>query len=116
MKRVILVFAGVFIGLLGVGGSAQGSLIHIVPEDDPDIFSAFIDVVYDAGNALLVASGDAFTLDDGSGPEIGITDGTANTTAGIGNSGTLSGGTVTVNGTIASLGYNSGTLLTGDLT
>ncbi len=115
MKRVVVVFAGVLIALVGVGGSAQGTLIDLMLKDQPDISVGFMDVMYDAGNALLVADGDAFTLDDGSGP-VGIDSGTTSITAGVSDSGTLSGGTVTVNGTIPSLGFNSGTLLTGDLT
>ncbi len=115
MKKVMLVFLGVFVGLAGVGRPAEGALIGLVLEDYPDITAGFLDVGYDATADQLVADGYALTLDDGGG-SVGITGGTANVTAGIDASGTLSGGTVTVGGTIASLGFNSGVLLTGNLT
>lgn len=116
MKTVTVVFVGVLITLFGVVGFTEGVLIDLVLDDRPDIFSGFIDVVYDAGADQFVANGFALTLDDGSGPAIGITGGTTNITAGIDAFGTINGGTVTVNGTIPSLGFSSGTLLTGDLT
>ena len=48
-------------------------------------------------------------------PEI-ISNGTYSITATIDESGNASGGGIVIDGTIASLGFNSGTLLTGNLT
>ncbi len=115
MEKVIVVVAVVFAAMIGAVGSVQAGPINLLLVDHPDIMSAFMDVVYDAGTDQLVANGYAFTLDDGSGPA-GITGGTTDIIATIDALGTLSGGTVTVEGTIASLGFDSGTLLTGDLT
>ena len=93
-------------------------------EDYPDITSGFIDVTYDATANILSANGFALTLDDDGVGDLeniyafgsDIDPGTFLITAEIDDFGTLIGGTLTVEGTVPDLGFNSGTLLTGDLT
>ncbi len=114
-KKLFPVVTVVFMTMIGIVGSVQAGPVNLMMEDYPDIMSAFIDVEYDADTDQLVAGGLAVTFDDGSGPVMGIVGGTTDIIAAIDDLGTLGGGTVTVNGTIASLGFNSGTLLTGDL-
>ena len=83
----------------------------------PDIFSSFITTDYDAGTDLFTASGWALTLDDdGAGGVENIIGGTFDLDATISNSGVFSSGTLSIGGTVATLGFNSGTLLTGNLT
>ena len=99
---------------LGVTGPAQASLLNLIPEE-PDIFSSFTDVSYNAGTDILNASGFAISLDDdGVGLSEPIAGGTFDLTAMIDASGTLSGGTISILGTVG--GAVSGTLLTGTLT
>lgn len=83
--------------------------------ETPDIVSGFISTIYDG--STLTANGFAFELDDdGVAPTLGITGGTFDLMASINGAGLFSGGTLDIGGTIASLGFNSGTLLTGVLT
>ena len=85
--------------------------------DTPDIFSSFVSVDYLAGSGAFTASGFALSLDDDGGPVNSITGGLFDISASINSSGVLApGGTLAIDGTIPSLGFNSGTLLTGDLT
>jgi hypothetical protein len=83
----------------------------------PDVVSGTIDVVYDAGTDTFSASGFAFELDDdGVLPNIQLdAPGDFDIIAAIDEFGALSAGTLSITGTIASEGYNSGTLLTGSL-
>ena len=104
-------------GLLNVSVVAQAAPLNLTLLDFPDIVSSFIDVTYDGGTQTFVASGFALELDDdGSAPAEAIAGGTFDISASIDNSGTLIGGTLSIGGTVASLGFNSGTLLTGNLT
>lgn len=96
---------------------AQAAPLNLTLNDFPDIASFFIDVTYDEGNDLLTAAGEALWLDDdGSGSAEVISDGSFHFTAAIDNSGNLSGGTLNIGGKVSSLGFESGTLLTGNLT
>lgn len=98
-------------------GPARATPLDLTLSDFPDIVSAYIDVSYNAGTNLSNASGFALELDDdGVGAPIRIYGGTMDLIAEIDETGTLIGGTVIYGGTISGLGYNSGTLLTGDLT
>lgn len=106
-------YAAVCAALLAI--PAQAALLNLTLADSPDIVSGFIDVSYDATTATFFASGFAFELKDGSGVRQ-INGGLFDLGATIDNSGILSGGTLTIGGTIAALGFNSGTLLTGTLT
>jgi hypothetical protein len=97
---------------------AQAAPLNLTLLDFPDIFSAFIDVTYDAGTDAFVASGFALEFDDdGSVPPEPIRNGTFDITASINNFGVLQpGGVLIIGGTIPSLGLNSGFLLSGNLT
>jgi hypothetical protein len=102
---------------LGAGSQAQAAPLNLTLLDTPDIVSSFIDVNYDAAGDTFSANGFALELDDdGSVPAEAITGGTFDLTAFIDGSGSLSSGSLTIGGTVASLGFNSGTLLTGNLT
>lgn len=102
---------------LGAGSQAQAALLGLTLLDTPDIVSDFIDVSYDASTDSFTANGFARELDDdGSVPAEAITDGTFNISATIDGSGSLTSGSLSIGGTVASLGFNSGTLLTGSLT
>jgi hypothetical protein len=97
-------------------GPALATPLNLVLEQFPDVLSGNMDVVYDAAGETLTMDGFALELDDdGVGTAVGITDGTFELLAGIDSSGGLDGGSLTIGGTIPSLGFNSGTLLTGSL-
>ena len=96
---------------------AQAAPLNLTLNDVPDIVSQFIDVTYNATLDELTASGFALELDDdGSVPAEAIAGGTFDLSATIDATGSLSGGSLSIGGTVASLGFNSGTLLTGTLT
>ncbi len=96
--------------------AVQATPLNLELLDFPDIFSGGIDVTHDAGADAFNASGFALTLDDdGIGPAEAITNGIFNISATIDDAGTATG-LLTINGTIPTLGFNSGTLLTGNLT
>lgn len=102
---------------LMLGTTAQAAPLNLTLNNVPDIISSFIDVTYTASTDSFSASGFALELDDdGIGLPEAIAGGTFNLSANINASGVLSGGSLTIGGTVASLGFNSGTLLTGDLT
>jgi len=116
-SRLLGAVCACFIGL--VPSLAQAAPLNLTLNDVPDIVSQFIDVTYDSGLQALTASGFALELDDdGSVPAEPIAGGIFYLTATIDNAGNLVGGTgtITIGGTVASLGFNSGTLLTGTLT
>ena len=97
---------------------AQGAPLFLDLFDFPDIASGFIDVTYTANTDTFLASGFALEIDDdGVGPAIPVQNGTFDLTATIDDAGSLGpGGTLAIGGTVPSLGFNSGTLLLGDLT
>ncbi len=99
--------------MLSLSIQAQATTLDLTLEAEPDILSSFLDVTYTASTDQLVVSGFA-TQFSNSGIS-GITGGTFNLNATIDDSGTLTSGLFTIGGTIASLGYNSGILLTGAL-
>ena len=103
--------------LLLFGSIGQAAPLNLTLLDTPDIVSDFIDVTYDAAGDSFVATGFARELDDdGSVLPENIVNGTFNLAATIDAAGNLVSGSLTIGGTVASLGFNSGTLLTGDLT
>ena len=103
--------------LLLFGSIGQAAPLNLTLLDTPDIVSDFIDVTYDAAGDSFVATGFARELDDdGSVPPENIVNGTFNLAATIDAAGNLVSGSLTIGGTVASLGFNSGTLLTGTLT
>lgn len=99
------------------------SLTQAVPlslvQQPPDFTSGFIDVTYTAGGGAnnFQASGYTFALDlDGiAPPDHAVAGGLISILATVDTSGNASGGTLLISGTIAGLGFNSGTLLTGTL-
>ena len=98
-------------------GPAQATPLNLELFDSPDITVGFIDVTYDASTDQFVASGFALTFDDGNDPvkNIFFTAPNYNITATIDASGNAAG-SLTIGGTIDSLGFTSGILLTGNLT
>jgi len=103
--------------IMGTSSLAQAAPLNLTLNDFPDIVSSFITVNYDPTSDVFTANGFAQELDDdGSVPAEAILAGTFGLTTTIDAFGVLSGGTLTIGGTVASLGFNSGTLLTGDLT
>jgi hypothetical protein len=100
-----------------ISSLAQAAPLNLTLNDVPDIVAQFIDVTYDAASDAFVASGFALEIDDdGSVPPEEILIGTFDLSATIDATGTLIGGSLTIGGTVPTLGYNSGTLLTGTLT
>ena len=81
----------------------------------PDLESSFIDVSYtgDSTTGLLTASGFANVLTPPGSPSGNITGGTFDISATINENALTASGTLNIGGTIAGLGFNSGTLLTG---
>jgi len=109
------VTAMAFIVAWTLSSHAQAVPLNLTLDNDPDIVSSFINVSY--GSGMLSANGFALSLDDdGMGPAISIAGGSFDLLASINMSGILTGGTLSIGGTIGSLGFNSGTLLTGNLT
>ncbi|MEH6711497.1 MAG: PEP-CTERM sorting domain-containing protein [Paraglaciecola polaris] len=95
--------------------ASNAALIPLNLEASPDIFSSFITVNYNAGTDLLTASGFATAYFDGISGN-GIEGGSFSLNATITDAGILSGGSLNIGGTIAALGFNSGTLLSGVIT
>lgn len=98
-------------------GLAQAFPLNLT-SGSPDIASGFISTSYNAGTGLFSASGFATTyLPNGQPgpPSDAIAGGSFDITANISNAGVLSAGTLTIGGTVAAQGFNSGTLLTGTL-
>jgi hypothetical protein len=98
--------------------TVQAVPLGLDPFDTPDIFSGYINVNYDSATDNFTASGYALEFDDdGVGAPHQIASGSFELTATINASGVLqTGGTLAIVGTVADLGFNSGTLLTGNLT
>lgn len=91
--------------------------LDLTLSDSPQIATFSIDVDYKKNKDSFTVDGTPLEFDDdGIGaPEI-ISNGTYSITATIDELGNASGGALVIDGTIASLGFNSGTLLTGNLT
>ncbi len=104
-----------FVFVIGAG-AAQASPLNFELLDDPDIAVGFINLSYDASQDELVANGIALEMDNGGVSPEAILGGTFDLTSAIDASGMLTGGSLSIGGTILSLGFDSGTLLTGDLT
>ncbi len=83
----------------------------------PNITSFFIDVSYVGNNTngTLTASGFAQVLTPPGSPNGNIANGSFNLNASIQSNAQTASGTLNIGGTIASQGFNSGTLLTGTL-
>ncbi|NND61040.1 MAG: VPLPA-CTERM sorting domain-containing protein [Gammaproteobacteria bacterium] len=111
LRRSILTCFAVF----ALGSAAQAAPLNLVLQDSPDIISSFIDVSYDAATDSLSASGFALDINYTDTDQAAIAGGLFQLDAVIDSAGNLLGGALTISGTVAELGYNSGTLLTGTL-
>lgn len=111
-------------GLLLLGSPAQATSPGFMLESYPDIISQIVGVEYNyTPSGLFTATGYALGLDnDGSGLPEDITDGAGgpgnfSLIAFITGDGTFSSGTLKIDGEVPTLtGFDSGTLLTGNLT
>ncbi len=110
---VMVVFAGFCLLSAGI---AQAERLNLV-QSFPDIFTGGILVQYNAASDSLTGVGTAGTFDlDGVAPaEHNIAGGGFNLDVTVDAGGVASSGTLTITGTIAALGANSGTLLTGTI-
>ena len=102
---------------LATAASAQGGdPLDLELVDAPDFVSGFLDVSYDTVTELFDAGGFALEFDDdGVGLPYGIDGGTFDLAATIDDAGTFLSGSLLIGGTIPELGFNSGTLLTGNV-
>ena len=107
---------------LALPHSARANDLNLEPV--PDLFAVSITINYNAAADTFSANGGAFQLTTGSGteliagtwpPPMGMI-GEFDLDASIDDTGTFLSGTLDISGTIANLGFNSGTLLTGTLT
>lgn len=99
-----------------MGSFVQAAPLNLLLNDASDIASSFISVDYIASTNVFTVNGTALALDDDSGfPALGISNGTFDLVATILNNGMLINGSFTISGTVATLGFNSNTLLTGNL-
>lgn len=97
--------------------AASATPLDLVLPPSPDIVSQFITVDYAAATGTLSADGYALELADGVGGPEAIRGGTFGLHAILDDLGNLqAGGTLSIGGTIPTIGANSGTLLTGTLT
>lgn len=112
--RATLAAAALAVVMLGSSVS-QAALLNLVP-DQPDVTTSFMGVSFDSGTSTFTANGFAVTLDlDGiAPPDHNITGGTYALTAVVDDIGNASG-TISIGGTVPALGFNSGTLLTGNI-
>jgi len=98
-------------------GVARAIPLNLTLADSPQIATFSIDVDYKKNKDSFTADGIPLDFDDdGIGAPESISNGTYNITATIDEFGNASGGSLAIGGTIASLGFTSGTLITGDLT
>lgn len=99
-----------------VGSARASDPLNLELLESPDFISGFLDVSYDSITDLFEVDGFALEFDeDGIGSPFGIDNGTFELDATIDSLGLLSGGSMQIGGTIPGLGFNSGTLLTGDI-
>ncbi|MDH3589142.1 MAG: hypothetical protein OEQ74_07035 [Gammaproteobacteria bacterium] len=101
--------------LLSLSWSSHAAPLGLTLADAPDIASGFITVSYNAMTDTLSATGSAIQLYDGVATFIDA-GGLFILEATVDGDGNMTGGTISIDATIASLGHVSGTLLTGVLT
>lgn len=94
--------------------NVQAAPLNLSLNPEPDTLSSFIDVTYDASTDVFNASGFATQLSYNS-DIYSIDSGLFNLNAVIDELGTVTSSFLQINGTIAGLGYNSGTLLEGSI-
>ena len=109
--------AGLLIGQTALAAPLGLDLLPLGPGSDPDIFAGLGNVTYTAATDSLVVSAQPQTIFSG-GASNGITAGLSDfsLTATIDDFGNLVGGALSISGVVPALGFNSGTLLTGNLT
>ena len=119
MLRIFAVI-GVAILMVAAVSSAQAAYAFELTQQDPDIEASNLAVTYTTSNGLLKVKGNASTLTPLGGTQAFITGGTYELDATMNpvSGGALQSGTLTVDGTYVSQGYNftSGVLLTANLT
>lgn len=116
MKYIKMPLVALTICLATAASARAGDPLDLVLIEAPDFVSGFLDVSYDSLTELFDASGFALEFDDdAAGLPHGIADGTFDLAATIDLDGTLLGGSLIIGGTIPALGFNSGTLLTGNV-
>lgn len=111
---VLSAFAGILTLVLSQAAQAFFPSLNLTT-GTPDIESAFINVVYTGNDTTgtLTADGTALLLTPPGAPTGQITTGVFDLDATINNTAMTAMGTLRIGGTIAGLGFNSGTLLTG---
>ena len=111
-----LTLALVLVGLVVLPRSGFAAPLGLTPVDDPDIAFFFVDVTYDATSDVLDADGFALTLEHPAGVSNAIAGGFFDLTAVIDDLGNPGAGSLSILGTVPTLGFGGGTLLTGTLT
>ena len=111
-----MILAALTACLAAAANARGGEPLDLILLDAPDFVSGFLDVSYDSITELFDASGFALEFDDDDdGLPHGVDDGTFDLAATIGVDGTFLSGSLVIGGTIPALGFNSGTLLTGNV-
>ncbi|MBW2280453.1 MAG: hypothetical protein JRG82_06885 [Deltaproteobacteria bacterium] len=113
VRTLTLVLALLGLVVLPRGGAAAPLGLQLT--DDPDIAFFFVDVSYNAAGDVLSAMGFALTLEHPAGVVSNIVGGTLDIAASIDGLGNPGAGTLSIIGTVPTLGFNSGVLLTGTL-
>jgi hypothetical protein len=112
------IWAGVLLGasMLCMSSLGQATALNLDLEVAPDILSTFTTTSYTAGTQTFLADGFASQLFTNP-TTYAITDsGEFDLDAQIDNFGNLVGGTLIITGKVSDLMFDSGTMLTGDLT
>ena len=108
------------VGIALIGAVPAGATpLNLILQPEPDINWAFGSVNYSAGTDTLTVTAIAGAVNNMDAFNVvnqPISGGTLSLTANVDGGGNLLGGSFTVGGTIAAFGFNSGTLLTGNLT
>jgi uncharacterized protein (TIGR03382 family) len=114
MRPTAIAVAGLSLAVaLSLSGTVHGGLLYLDLEETPDIFSAFIDVSYEAATDHLLVEGFALTIDDDSSfPPDNIFNGRFEIDATIDKFGRPVDGILSIEGDVFGLGR---TLLTGSL-
>ena len=110
------------LGMLTMSAQVQAEALNldlVKTTPAPDTLSTLMNTAYTSADGLLTVtqnSFSAFSFRDETGTAHDVTDGTFKLIAEIGSDGSFFGGEFTIGGTVASLvGYDSGTLLSGNL-
>jgi hypothetical protein len=114
MHKTTTMISAAVLSLIVAGSSHAFPPLSLI-SGTPNIESSFITVDYTGNNAggTLTASGFANVLTPPGSPTGNITGGTFDINANINFNALTANGTLSIGGTVAALGFNSGTLLTG---